>query len=84
MMRLIDADELINAIEKSRNNNPHKDRCAMRKHDTEHAHCAKMVSDQPTAFDKEKVIEALKEEGCIIDNDAGNRAVEIIEKGGCK
>lgn len=48
-MRLIDADELINAIEKSRNNNPHKDRCAMRKHDTEHAHFAKMVSDQPTA-----------------------------------
>lgn len=30
MMRLIDADELINAIEKSRNNNPHKDRCAQR------------------------------------------------------
>lgn len=81
-MRLIDADELINAIEKSRNNNPHKDRCAMRKHDTEHAHFAKMVSDQPTAFDKEKVIEALKEEGCIIDDEAGNRAVEIIQKGG--
>lgn len=53
-MRLIDADELINAIEKSRNNNPHIDRCAMRIHDTEHAHFAKMVSDQPTAFDKEK------------------------------
>lgn len=42
------------------------------------------VECAPTAFDKEKVIEALKEEGCIIDNDAGNRAVEIIEKGGCK
>ena len=38
----------------------------------------------PTAFDKEKVIEELKEEGCIIDDEAGNRAVEIIEKGGCK
>ena len=37
---------------------------------------------QPTAFDKEKVIEELKEEGCIIDDEAGNRAVEIIEKGG--
>ena len=35
-----------------------------------------------TAFDKEKVIEELKEEGCIVDDDAGNRAVEIIEKGG--
>ena len=31
----------------------------------------------PTAFDKEKVIEELKEEGCIIDDEAGNRAVEI-------
>ena len=36
----------------------------------------------PVAFDKEKVIDQLKEEGCIIDNDAGNRAIEIIEKGG--
>lgn len=36
----------------------------------------------PTAFDKEKVIEELKEEGCIIDDEAGNRAVEIVEKGG--
>ena len=31
---------------------------------------------------KEKVIEELKEEGCIIDDEAGNRAVEIIQKGG--
>ena len=36
----------------------------------------------PTAFDKEKVIEELKEEGCIIDDEKGNRAVEIVEKGG--
>ena len=36
----------------------------------------------PTAFDKEKVIEELKEEGRIIDDEAGNRAVEIIQKGG--
>ena len=40
------------------------------------------IAQQPTAFDKEKVIEELKEEGCIIDDEAGNRAVEIIEKGG--
>lgn len=91
-MRLIDADELINAIEKSRNNNPHKDRCAMRNHDTEHAHFAKMVSDQPTAFDKEKVIEKLKGEIELVIHKpmiAGryikkSRAVEIVEKGGCK
>ena len=42
----------------------------------------KMLQNMPTAFDKEKVIEELKEEGCIVDDDAGNRAVEIIEKGG--
>ena len=42
----------------------------------------KMLQNMPTAFDKENVVEELKEEGCIIDNDAGNRAVEIVEKGG--
>lgn len=42
----------------------------------------RIIKEQPTAFDKEKVIEELKEEGCIVDDDAGNRAVEIIEKGG--
>lgn len=40
------------------------------------------VKNAPTAFDKEKVIEQLKEEGCIVDDEAGNRVVEIIEKGG--
>ena len=43
-----------------------------------------IIMNMPTAFDKEKVIEELKEEGCIVDDDAGNRAVEIIEKGGIK
>lgn len=28
----------------------------------------------------EEIIEQLKAEGCIIDNDAGNRAEEIIRK----
>lgn len=42
----------------------------------------KMLQNMPTAFDKEKVIEELKEEGCIIDDEVGNRTVEIIEKGG--
>lgn len=28
----------------------------------------------------EEIIEQLKEEGCIVDNDAGNRAEEIIRK----
>ena len=42
-------------------------------HDIEHA---------PRDFDKKKVIEELKTEGCIIDDEAGNRADEIVEKGG--
>ena len=28
----------------------------------------------------EKIIDQLKAEGCIVDNDAGNRAVEIIRQ----
>ncbi len=43
-----------------------------------------LIDRQPTAYDKEKVIEELKEEGCIIDDGAGNRAVEIVEKGGIR
>ena len=42
---------------------------------------ASVIKSIPVTFDKEKVIEELKEEGCIIDDGAGNRAVEIIEKG---
>lgn len=41
----------------------------------------RIITEQPTAYDKKKVIEQLKEEGCIVDDEAGNRAVEIIEKG---
>lgn len=41
-----------------------------------------ILEEVETAFDKEKTIDQLKEEGCIIDDEAGNRAVEIIEKGG--
>lgn len=41
-----------------------------------------ILEEVKTAFDKEKVIDQLKEEGCIIDDESGNRAVEIIKKGG--
>lgn len=41
-----------------------------------------IIEHSDTAFDKEKVIEKLKEEGCVVDDEAGNRAVEIVEKGG--
>ena len=89
-MRLIDADELIKSIEQSRNNNPHKDCHVKRNHDIEHNHFIKMVYDQPTAFDKEKVIEELRGEIHLTVHDpmiAGRyikkkRAIEIVEKGG--
>ena len=41
-----------------------------------------IIEHREIAFDKEKVIEELKTEGCIIDDEAGKRAVEIVEKGG--
>ena len=81
-MRLIDADRLKEAI--------HTDFSEHYTlyHDTDQTALFDMVMDDideiPTAFDKEKVIDQLKEEGCIIDNDAGNRAIEIVEKGGIK
>lgn len=93
-MRLIDADELIKRIENSRNNNPHKDCRVKRNHDIEHYHFIKMVYDQPTAFDKEKVLDELKGEiDLVVHNPminpiiAGryikkNRAIEIVKKGG--
>lgn len=88
-MRLIDADELIKAIEQSRNNNPHKGCRIKRIHDTEHNHFIKMVSEQQTAFDKEKVIDELEKlagiarlsgdynKNCVI-----NAALRIIKQGG--
>lgn len=96
-MRLIDADELIKSIEQSRNNNPHKDCHVKRNHDIEHNHFIKMVYDQPTAFDKEKVIEELmkcSDDPCTL-HECGVRseycsacmakkAIEIVEKGGVK
>lgn len=41
----------------------------------------KLLTREP-AYDTDKVIEQLKAEGCISDNAAGNRAVEIIKAGG--
>lgn len=79
-MRLIDADRLKEAI--------HTDFSEhfTLYHDTDQTALIDMVmndiDEMQTVFDKEKVIEELKEEGCIIDDEAGNRAVEIVEKGG--
>ena len=43
-----------------------------------------ILEEVKTGFNKEKVIDELKEEGCIIDNEAGNRAIEIVKKCGVK
>lgn len=75
-MRLIDADmvdRIINAeIEKTLSFAEHESLI----------NCKFAMLDLPTAYDADKVIEQLKTEGCIIDNEAGNRAVETIQKGG--
>ena len=42
----------------------------------------RIIEEQPTAFDENNVIEKLKAEGCIIDDEAGNRAVESSRDGG--
>lgn len=89
-MRLIDADELIESIEQSRNNNPHKDCHVKRNHDIEHNHFIKMVYDQPTAFDKEKVSKELKKcrvyqfQGMLPDGRICHFSdmINIVEKGG--
>lgn len=89
-MRLIDADELIKSIEQSRNNNPHKDCHVKRNHDIEHNHFIKMVYDQPTAFDKEKVSKELKKcrvyqfQGMLPDGRICHFSdmINIVEKGG--
>lgn len=38
-----------------------------------------LIDLQPTAYDVDAVIDQLKSEGCILDDAAGNRVVEIIE-----
>ena len=64
-MRLIDADKLLSQ--------------AMKGHVDDYMYVKALVDNQPTAYDVDEVVEQMKEEGCIIDNDAGNRAVEIVK-----
>lgn len=83
-MRLIDADELIKRIGKWMPKDPcGKEQTVEEIVATDIAVSVCMeIEETPTAFDKEKVIDELKEEGCIIDDEVGNRVVEIVEKGG--
>ena len=88
-MRLIDADLLTEEIESLR--------CTLtglragkevlaRAADEYRKSILQIISDQPTAFDKEKVIEKIKEimndESIRFVDQAVNRTIEIVEKGG--
>ncbi|MDO5345317.1 MAG: hypothetical protein Q4E91_06190 [Lachnospiraceae bacterium] len=77
-MRLIDADEFKRQIAGMAIINNYSA-------DKANQFC-ELVDLQPTAYDVDAVVEQLKSEGCILDDEAGNRAVEIVEGGGsqCK
>ena len=79
-MRLIDADKLIKSIEHSRNNNPHKNCHFKRKHEIEHLNFMKMVADQPTAFDKEKVVKQIEDYRDLVPEWALKEIIEIVKK----
>ena len=97
MSRLIDVEKLIEDIEKSRKENPHNDIKIASNHNFEHFHFIKLVNEQPTAFDVEKVVSELEkshfhtestfdDDGCCNDDSEEvvnlNEAIEIVRKGG--
>lgn len=59
-MRLIDADKLLECVEASMTNNTHRNGNAALNHVSEHRHFIRLIVEQPTAFDVEKVIEKLQ------------------------
>ena len=89
---LISRKALYERVEKSMYENPHSDSKVRQIHNHEHAHFLCMIMQEPTAFDKEKVIEELKSaenylyvNGIRITNFKFIHpltAIEIVEKGG--
>lgn len=93
---LISRKALYERVEKSMNENPHSDSKVKQMHNHEHRHFLCMIMQEPTAFDKETVIEELsnlKEDEKKYLNEFGDkdslrgmqcyeRAIEIVEKGG--
>lgn len=61
MKRYINANALIQDIERSRANNEHNNAIASQTHNAEHRHFIKMVLDQPTA----DVVEVVRCKDCI-------------------
>ena len=69
MSRLIDVEKLIEDIEKSRKENPHNDIKIASNHNFEHFHFIKLVNEQPTAFDVDKVVKHIEECNRIREKD---------------
>lgn len=53
----------------------------VKRHMCDSANIERGILELPIAYDVENVIEHLKAEGCIVNDDSGNRAVEIIREG---
>ena len=92
---LINRKALYERIEKSMYENPHSDSKVRQIHNHEHAHFLCMIMQEPTAFDKERVIKQIKvlSTGIILDTHickdyaegyvrAAKDIIEIIGKGG--
>lgn len=61
MRRLIDANKLLERVEASMINNTHRNGNAALNHVSEHRHFMRLIVDQPTAFDVEKVVKELED-----------------------
>lgn len=86
-MRLIDADKLLNKVENSMKNNPHKDIGIKRNHDTEHEHFINLICQSNTVYAPDKIIEQLLSESICarVDNDPFimlDEAIRIVNNGG--
>lgn len=60
-MKPIDADKLLECVEASMLNNPHRNGNAALCHVSEHRHFIEMIVEQPTAFDVEKVVREIRD-----------------------
>ncbi len=60
-MRLIDEDVLLEAVEKSRKDNPHQDRIIRSNHDTEHQQFRRLIERQPIVRDLDEIAGRLEE-----------------------
>ncbi|MFQ9785825.1 MAG: hypothetical protein ACLRYF_04260 [Mediterraneibacter faecis] len=75
-MGLIDADNLLECVEVSMQNNTHRNGNAALCHVSEHRHFIETIVEQPTAFDVEKVIEQLNKELELADEEKRRCTIE--------